>query len=265
MEKYLKNFVKTKIFNNKVMQAFERKLLSLNEEEFNRYILNIIKKKSELPSPSDAAKMIMDLDSQLYTFEGHVARRYGNNIHPKHKHIGYHDFFISNVTRGDNVLDIGSSNGELASDIAKKVAPGIVYGIEIEQWHVDEAKRLYKIPNLKISQGDVTKEEDLPQVHINVITLSNVLEHIQNRSELLRKLIQRYKPKRFLIRVPSFQRDWRVPFKKELGLDYRLDNTHFIEYTEEEFRSEMKKVGLKIKSLKSIWGEFWAILEPDTK
>jgi hypothetical protein len=57
-----------------------------------------------------------------------------------------------------------------------------------------------------------------------------------------------------------YERDWRVPLKKELGIDYRLDSTHFIEYTEIEFREEIHRAGYKIDKFVVNWGEFWAVV-----
>ena len=97
---------------------------------------------------------------------------------------------------------------------------------------------------------------------VNVITLSNVLEHIENRTELLTDLNNIYKPEKFIIRVPMFDRDWRVPLKKEIGIDYRLDNTHYIEYTQKDFISEIDKANLVINHIQINWGEIWAIITP---
>jgi hypothetical protein len=58
--------------------------------------------------------------------------------------------------------------------------------------------------------------------------------------------------------VPLFERDWRVPLKQELGIDYRLDPTHCTEYTLESFASEMKDAGLKVTYQEVRWGEIWA-------
>jgi 2-polyprenyl-3-methyl-5-hydroxy-6-metoxy-1,4-benzoquinol methylase len=99
---------------------------------------------------------------------------------------------------------------------------------------------------------------DLPDYDCDVIILSNVLEHLPNRPPFLQKVQQRIKPDRFLIRVPLFERDWRVPLKKELGVEWRLDLTHETEYTQESFAEEMAEAGLKIKHQEVRWGEIWA-------
>jgi len=62
---------------------------------------------------------------------------------------------------------------------------------------------------------------------------------------------------RFLLRVPLFERDWRVPLKKELGVEWRLDSTHENEYTLESFQEEIQEAGLKIQYLEVRWGEIW--------
>ena len=40
-------------------------------------------------------------------------------------------------------------------------------------------------------------------------------------------------------------RDWIALYKKEIGVEYRLDKTHYIEYTLDTFQAELKKAGLK--------------------
>jgi len=62
--------------------------------------------------------------------------------------------------------------------------------------------------------------------------------------------------------VPLFERDWRVPLKKELGIDYRLDSTHCIEYTQEEYFEELHQAGLKTTNTEFRWGEIWSVVEP---
>ena len=50
-----------------------------------------------------------------------------------------------------------------------------------------------------------------------------------------------------------------VPLKKELGLDYRLDATHYVEYRQEDFRQEMDDAGLRVEHCDIKWGEIWAV------
>ncbi|MCW5875598.1 MAG: hypothetical protein KIS85_01830, partial [Anaerolineales bacterium] len=57
---------------------------------------------------------------------------------------------------------------------------------------------------------------------------------------------------------PSFERDWRVAYKRELGVEWRLDEDHKTEYTIEQFHQELAEAGLEIVHLESCWGEIWA-------
>jgi len=61
-----------------------------------------------------------------------------------------------------------------------------------------------------------------------------------------------------LIRVPLFERDWQMPLRKELKINYYSDYDHKIEHTLQEFNNEVKMSGLQIKEIKTIWGEIWA-------
>ena len=65
---------------------------------------------------------------------------------------------------------------------------------------------------------------------------------------------------KFLIRVPMLSRSWIDVYKKELGLEYRLDKTHFIEYTFEGFKEELSRAGLKVLDYSIQFGEIWAVV-----
>jgi hypothetical protein len=68
-----------------------------------------------------------------------------------------------------------------------------------------------------------------------------------------------------LIRVPSYERDWQVPLRKELGINYFSDDDHKIEHTVIEFENEMMFSDLEIIKLSTQWGEIWAICKPIVK
>ena len=56
-------------------------------------------------------------------------------------------------------------------------------------------------------------------------------------------------------------RDWLTLYKKEIGANWRLDKTHYVEYTLDSFKKELGQSGLKIKSHSVQFGEIWAIVE----
>lgn len=175
-------------------------------------------------------------------------------IHPKHKIQNYHQFFLDNISPTDRVLDIGCGNGAVAFDLAAKAKK--VTGIDIVHKNVIQAKKEYHRDNIAFIEGDATTF-DFKEM-FDVITLSNVLEHIEKRVSFLQD-IKKLAPK-ILIRVPLITRDWISVWKKDNGFSYRLDDTHFIEYTEENFQEEMKEAGLRIDSSYVQFGELYAVV-----
>ncbi len=200
-------------------------------------------------------KLLFGLDNFCYRRISKLAIRDNGGIHPKHRIMNYHQFFIDNIKSSDSVLDIGCGNGAVAYDLVKKAK--LVLGIDINKKNIKFAKKYYKRKNLNFIIGDATKFQFKRK--FDVIILSNVLEHIKNRVVFLKR-IKRLAPK-ILIRVPMIDRDWLVLYKKEKGTEYRLDKTHFIEYTEKLFRGEIEKAGLEITNYSVHFGEIWAILK----
>lgn len=228
----------------------------LDDEQFVKYIIWLTSRKIESEIPKNALKMLLSLDNLLYGLQGQVAIQYEGGIHTKHRHMKYHEFFKNRIREFDDVIDIGCGIGAVAFDVSN-VAKRVV-GIDIDEKIIAVAQRKFQRQNLVFHVGDVLQY--LPDETFNVAILSNVLEHLTGRSDFLRRVKELLKPDRFLIRVPLFERDWRVPLKKELGVEWRLDVTHEIEYTLESFVEEMAKAGLKIDHLEVRWGEIWAEL-----
>jgi 2-polyprenyl-3-methyl-5-hydroxy-6-metoxy-1,4-benzoquinol methylase len=225
----------------------------------NEIIGNCVKEES----PEKALQFLFDLDNRLYFLEGKLAVLYGKGIHTKHKHINYHQFFIKNINNDEHILDIGSGNGLLCYKMVTEVPGAKVTGIELNVDNFKFACAHYKHPNLNFINKDATT--DLPDGKFDVVTMSNILEHIENRVKFLDNIRKKLKPKHLIIRVPFFERDWRVPLKKELGIDYRLDSTHFIEYTEKEFLYELEQANLFPINIEYRWGEIWSVVQPINK
>jgi hypothetical protein len=102
-----------------------------------------------------------------------------------------------------------------------------------------------------------------PEGPFDVVVLSNILEHLPERVHFLKEVLESASVSRMLIRVPLFERDWRVPLKQELGVEWRLDPSHETEYTPESFTEEMGAAGLRIAHQEVRWGEIWAEVLPN--
>ncbi len=182
-----------------------------------------------------------------------------NGLHPKHSIMNYHKFFIDNINSGDTVLDIGCGNGAVAYDLAAKA--GRVIGIEIKEKNIKAAKEKFFRPNLEFVAGDCLNF-DFSKLNIekfDAIVMSNVLEHLNERIEFLKKLHKL--SDKILLRVPLITRDWLSVYKKENGYKYKLSAEHFIEYTEEILTEELHQAGWEIEKYSVKFGEVWAVIK----
>lgn len=185
---------------------------------------------------------------------------HGKGEHPKHTLIRYHDFFIAHIGDSERVLDIGCGYGAVARSIAQARPNAHVTGVDYDKGRLAQARMSDNPPNLSFVETDATKS--VPPGPWDVVVLSNVLEHITDRVSFLRALIANTQASRFLIRVPLFERDWKLPMRRAVGANYYSDPDHKIEPTQAEFRDEVERAGLSVDELITPWGEIWAMLQP---
>ena len=216
----------------------------------------------EPASPKESVRWMLEVYDYVAAAIDLQAIRWGKGVHIKHELMdGIHSFFYTRIPEESSVLDLGCGQGTVASSIATH-SKSNVFGIDLDKGKIDYARENYRSPNLKFIQGDVFKDiPDLPKV--DVVVLSSVLEHLQQRPEFLREITQRFHPKKYLIRVPTLERTHYVALKRELGLSPFLDRTHVLEYSPAIFLEEMTQAGLKIISQEIRWGDIWAECEPN--
>jgi ubiquinone/menaquinone biosynthesis C-methylase UbiE len=200
-------------------------------------------------------KIFFALDNFCYKAISSLAIKYEGGIHPKHRILNYHQFFLDNIEKNNNVLDLGCGNGNLTLDLSFKAQK--VVGIDLNEKYLAVARKKNQAQNVEYILGDATIHSFNNK--FDVVVLSNVLEHIENREEFLKKI--KLIAQKILIRVPMLSRDWLSVYKKEMGTPYRLDKTHFIEYTKEQFIEEIEKSGLKIQKMEINFGEIYAVLQ----
>ena len=233
-------------------------LAPLTDDQFVQFVFQLITRRIQKRTAAQSLKLLFSLDALLYQIQGLKAVEYDGGIHTKHRHMKYHDFFVNRIKKDDRVIDIGCGIGAVAFDVAAIAAR--VVGVDFNEQSIKTAQSLYQKPNLEFRVGDALKT--LPNERFNVVILSNVLEHLPSRPDFLRRVQETLSPQRLLIRVPLFERDWRVPLKKEIGVEWRLDPTHEIEYTLETFAEEMQAAKLLISHLEVRWGEIWCEVSP---
>lgn len=205
------------------------------------------------------SNLLQGIFIRLHNYSYHKISEYAgylnNDIHPKHSILDYHKFFTDRVDASDQILDIGSGNGFLAYDVAEKAKN--VIGIDIQEYNVRDAQKVYQRDNLEFLVGDATVYNF--QNKFDKIILSNVLEHIEDRVQLLKDV--KKLSSIILLRVPMINRDWLTVYKKNLGYEFRLDSTHYIEYTVDILEDELKASGWYLDYYQINWGEIWAVLK----
>jgi SAM-dependent methyltransferase len=211
------------------------------------------------PDRRRAVRELLETYDDVYRSLDRAAVSYDDGVHVKHRLTGYHDFFVERVRPGERVLDVGSGKGELAHDLVVRAGVTVV-GIDNDRSHLRFARERFGHERLEFREGDVLTE--LPEGHFDVVVMSNVLEHLAPRVDVLRRIVDSASPRRFLIRVPVHARDWTVPLRAEVGLRSYWDDDHEIEYDPEGFRAELSEAGLDVTELILRWGEIWAVAEP---
>ena len=185
---------------------------------------------------------------------------YGGGQHPKHRLTDYHGFFTGHIADDARVLDIGCGYGAVAASIAADAPGRHVTGIDIDPANIAHARKTYtrathSLPNLAFTEADALA--GLPDGRWDVVVLSNILEHIDDRIDFLRAIITTARPRHVLIRVPLFERHWHLPLRAELGVSYVSDPDHKIEHRLAELHHEVTTAGLAIGDVVTLWGEIW--------
>lgn len=199
----------------------------------------------------------------LYIIDRLSLAIYGG-VHPKHKIINYKQWFLEHIRSEWIIADIGCGSGIVSNFLAKKVK--FVYGIDMNSDAIKEAQNKRAAENIRYILADARScsFEDFQKV--DCVILSNILEHIEQRKEFIKMLLERIpwnkkSGKNFIFRVPLIDRDWLVLFKKNMGLPYLGDKTHFIEYTMDSFTKELDSFGLVITEYVIRFGEICATAE----
>ena len=226
-----------------------------------RFIIKMMVGAEESANPREATKWLLGVYDYVNYEIDLQCKRWGDGVHIKHEVMeGIHSFFYDRIEKNASVLDLGCGYGALAHAIAVH-SDAKVLAIDFDAKQIEFGKQRFAHPNIQFVIGDVFK--DIPEVgSVDVIVLSSVLEHLKNRPEFLKDLTRRFNPKKFLIRVPTFERHLQAALKKELGLFPYTDDTHELEYSKDIFYAEMKQAGLEVKHFEIRWADIWAECTP---
>jgi 2-polyprenyl-3-methyl-5-hydroxy-6-metoxy-1,4-benzoquinol methylase len=220
-----------------------------------RRLVQLITRAAAARESKQAMRELLTMEADLSGQIDATALPYGDGVHVKHRIMRYHDFFVERINPGERVLDIGCGYGAVAYSIASRTGAEVI-AMDLDASNIAKARERFVHERLTFVQGEAPQA--LPPGRFDVIVMSNVLEHIEQRVAFLRDVQQRAAPNRWLIRVPMFNRDWRPAVRSELGLYAYSDPTHFTEYTLDSFEQEMRDAQLSITHYQVNWGEIWA-------
>ena len=132
-----------------------------------------------------------------------------------------------NLPRGSVVSDVGAGSAIFTRQLAKHFPELVFWAIDIN--YEEELEQTQDIPNLKFSRNFIGAE---------VILLNDVLEHIEDSTEFLSKIVATSnKSLTFLITVPAFSFLWS-------GHDEYLG--HYRRYTAQRLNRELFCSGIRV-------------------
>jgi cyclopropane fatty-acyl-phospholipid synthase-like methyltransferase len=96
---------------------------------------------------------------------------------------------------GDTVADIGAGPGVFSWPLAKAVAPGTLFAVEVDQRFIDHLQKGLKAQQLTNVRPVLGKYEDpqLPE-KVDLAFFHDVLHHVDKRPEYLKKVASYLKP-----------------------------------------------------------------------
>ncbi|MDP3073631.1 MAG: methyltransferase domain-containing protein [Opitutaceae bacterium] len=150
----------------------------------------------------------------------------------------------------DVVADIGAGSGVFTLPLAKAVAAGRVYAVDIDQGLVDhiaaKAKEA-KADHVRPVLGKFT-DPNLPARDVDVAFIYDVLHHIEDRAEYLKNLAPYLKPGGRIAVIDFFP---------ELG-PHKSDPK--LQITREQTKAWMAAAGLKVLAEHKLYDDKWYVV-----
>ena len=169
----------------------------------------------------------------------------------------YNRWILGDVQRflGKRLLEAGAGIGNLSAMLINRER---LVMVDYEEEYVGMlAHRFGWRPNVRVEQGDLTKDElydEFAEEKLDTVLCSNVLEHLENDRDVLRNMHRVLEPAgHCIILVPA------VPWLHN-GIDRELG--HCRRYTKDELRKKMTEAGFEVvmeKQFSRLAAISWAI------
>jgi len=157
---------------------------------------------------------------------------------------GSHMQIVDRIRPGSEVLDLGCSQGLLAKPLQEKgvrvtgvdVGPGEALAEELAEYYPRDLEEPFELPTGRV---------------YDYVVSSDVIEHLRNRTQLLRSARRYLKPGgRLIVSTPNiaiwFYRLSLLVGRFEYGPKGVLDETHVHLYTRSTFRRAVERAGFHV-------------------
>ena len=104
--------------------------------------------------------------------------------------------FLPPVKPGMRILDVGCGTGAIAREIARRVAPGEIIGVDREEAQLETARRLAAeegVGNVRFHKGDAAKL-DFPDDEFDAVYSRFLLEHVAGPPDAVKEMVRVVKP-----------------------------------------------------------------------
>jgi len=166
-----------------------------------------------------------------------------------HKYDTFNPYVFAQIPNGTKILDVGCGTGLLGRRLRKERSPLFLAGIEKDFEMAERAREWYD----RVIIMDMEGAESLPfeRGYFDVIVCGDVLEHLENPLEVLKKLSTYLSEDGFfLISIPNIA-FFTIRFSLLFGrFDYQpqggiLDEAHLRFFTRKSFVALLKKANLE--------------------
>jgi SAM-dependent methyltransferase len=169
-------------------------------------------------------------------------------IHPKHLvETPGHDWYLTHLSSGDVVLDVGCANGAHTLKAATRVTRVFGMDYDVRQLRV-AGKRAggQGLDNAHLFAWDLTRPFPFPDEAFDAALFLDVIEHLDARQPVLGEIRRVLKPGgRLLVSGPNRESRWREHLRAA-GLFAYQDEDHKVEYTQAEFLAELHAAGFVV-------------------
>ena len=170
-----------------------------------------------------------------------------------------HSFLLQQINSSLTVLDLGCGLGEKSLILAQKAKR--VTGIDYNKSHIDFAQKTFIKPNLNFLNIDAFEFLKTDTQGFDVLILSHILEHIEDRKEFLIRFKSHFKW--IYIELPDLEASDLNLYRIKLNSNFQYtDDDHVVEYDRKELLKLLEECDLQVIESEYRFGvqKYWCVV-----